>query len=199
MLKRAALFLSIFCLGALYPAYADQQDTVREQELAQIAAVLKPSVGLSARFTQERIIPILSQPLMSGGHITIPREGELVWVQDTPYAVTLKFTADGMTEILADGQEQTADNPMVSSMGQIFISLLSGDPVALSAYFTVVEADIDEAAWFMKLKPHDDLLSTAIERIEISGQVNVESVTVWDSQGGKSHIVFSEHGRGAPQ
>jgi hypothetical protein len=88
---------------------------------------------------------------------------------------------------------------MVSSMGQMFISLLSGDPATLLAYFTVVEADIEGLDWSMTLKPRDDLLSAAIERIDISGRSNIDTVRVWDSQGGNSQIIFSEYKRGAPQ
>lgn len=194
MLNRLAL-LAVSYLGFSSLALAD--DARLEAELAQIATLLKPSIGVTADFIQERTIPVLSRPLLSEGHISIPLDGEVVWAQDAPYAVVLKFTAEGMTEISPDGREHVTENPMVSSMGQTFISLLSGDPATLSSHFIVNDAMADEVSWSMTLQPKDDLLRVAIQTIKISGRENIDAVTVFDTQGGNSHIAFSNYQRSA--
>jgi|GEM_PF-2795881 len=191
MLNRLALILVSF-LSFSNLVLAEEDFAT---ELDQIATLVKPSVGLTADFQQERTIPVLSRPLLSQGRISVPRDGEVVWAQDTPYAVVLKFTAQGMTEIGPDGTEHVADNPMVASMGRTFISLLSGDPAALSAHFIVVDAKADEVSWSMILRPKDDLLRVAIQTIEISGHENIDAVTILDAQGGKSSIAFSNYER----
>jgi outer membrane lipoprotein-sorting protein len=148
---------------------------------------------VSGDFTQTRHIPLLSKPLISSGHFTLSKTKGLGWIQTTPFALTLKVTADKIKQqilknpptILTQKQQ-----PIVFAFTHIFLSVFNGDITGVQHYFNIA-FEGSPTAWTLQLHPKTFPLNKAISDITLTGARHVKTLRIEDTQHNITDITLS--------
>jgi hypothetical protein len=147
-----------------------------EALLAQFAA----SPGLTARFSEEKRMALLREPLMSQGVLYFAPPDRLLRRVSEPVESSLLLRGDALTLGSARGA-RTIDlesHPVVRSFVDSFRLLLAGDVEALRAIYRVQfeaaeAAEAEQRRWEIRLEPLLAPVQRAIAWIRLSGRDRV--------------------------
>lgn len=145
---RISCFLLLFTL-----AVARAQD-------AQLEAWLKRQTtitSLDAKFTQERKLPALKEPVTTPGRICFAKPGKIRWQLGDPFETLV--VSDGKTLTLIDAAKKTARRTDVDSPQAARFSMLSGkafdSPETFYKTFEIIESRVTSGIHQYTLKPKD--------------------------------------------
>lgn len=160
-------------------------------EPAELGRTLAGSPYVEARFSQEKIMAGLSRPLKTWGSMALARDAGVLWQVEKPYTFGYFLSAGRVIEFV-DGRRQEQDTsklPWLTQVAAIMNALLAGDIPALSALFEL-ELKGTAAAWQMRLRPKQAQLAAVIQRIELSGGRQIESLSLFEANGDRTAIRF---------
>lgn len=166
--------------------------TVQAFTLQDLQKQLSAHQTVQGDVAQKRFLRSLGQPLLSRGKFVMVAEKGLLWETLSPIASVIRITQDGMMQKDSAGQWQPLQQQGAGSRSQIrlFMDLLSGNTQGLSSQFTqslVGTAD----NWALTLDPSSSVLKQIFQRIVIKGGQTVNQVTLNETQGDRSEILFS--------
>ena len=113
-------------------------NAVFTHHFTEVQKMLAQQDNLSGAFKQTRYIPLLSHPLVSYGHFTLSKKSGLHWIQKKPFSSTLTLTNNKITQTIADNPPTIitkAEQPIVFSFTNIFLSLFNGNMALVENYF----------------------------------------------------------------
>ncbi|ETF03567.1 membrane protein [Advenella kashmirensis W13003] len=141
---------------------------------------------------QRRFLRSLEQPLISEGTFVMQAQKGLLWETRSPIASLIRITPDGMTQKDSAGNWQPLQQQGAGSQSQIrlFMDLLAGNTRALSGQFDL-SLQGDAGDWTLTLGPTSSILKQIFQRIVIRGGQTVNQVTLSETQGDRTEILFS--------
>lgn len=150
----------------------------------------EPNV-LRGRYSQTRLIAVLSRPLESSGQFILSERG-LYWQQEKPFISTLIADGVRLAQRVADGPLiiiDSAGQPMVLSFSRIFLSIFRGDQGELEDHFSI-QFETSYDAWEIVLTPTSYPLSEAINKIMLRGREHIDQLSVFGRSSDEMTINF---------
>lgn len=185
MMKRRIL-LALFALSALAPCIASAFS------LDQLQTQLRAQPIVRGRFTQQKFLRSLPQPLTSRGDFTLAQGKGLLWKLTSPFEQDLRITPQGIAKRDAQGQWQALPQQMGASREiGIFLAVLAGDTRGLQENFDISLAG-DAQAWTMTMKPSSALLGQIFEAIVIQGGALVQRIELRETQGDRTVLQLQD-------
>lgn len=206
---RVLLAFLMLCGSAVAPAANNQQPTTdshlsaaNNQQaatsnhsldlLASVATHIHSAPVLRGDFTQERTLAGFSKPLRSSGSFVAARGRGVLWTTTAPFPGELVITEGAIRERV-DGKEtvvvDASREPALAQVNRILLALLQGDLETLRTQFSAA-GSADAQRWQLALTPLGSLAGL-IGTIELTGDQQVESVTIRETNGDASRIDFS--------
>ncbi|HEY4081790.1 MAG TPA: outer membrane lipoprotein carrier protein LolA [Burkholderiaceae bacterium] len=180
-----AFILALTLLAADAQAATDLAQSVRER--------LVQAPVLRGEFEQQKQVQGFAKPLISRGSFVVARERGVLWLTKTPFASQLRLTRDeikatqnGAVAFRLDASKE----PSVRVINGLMFSLLNGDIGGLSELFKV-EGSAEGKAWQLHLTPRASALAKLMTSIDLSGEMQVRSITILEASGDKTVIRFS--------
>jgi hypothetical protein len=170
---------------------------VQESPDARIAAIqarLTAFAGLRGHFRQVKRIAVLHAPLISTGTFVLARGKGLSWRTETPFPSELRMTPSGIAQVedgkavpLLSGDAQRG----AGAIARVMLGILSLDPKKLTEHFTVQSAEAPEGKpWRATLTPSDEGVAHFLERLTLTGDGMVQTITLVEANGDVTEIAF---------
>lgn len=175
-------FLKIFAVFLILniPLFTFSENSKSNFSIDDICDSLTSSKVTSGDFTQEKISPKLTRPLVSSGNFLFCGKG-IVWAAQKPFKTSTVITENSITQIGLNGKKQVTDgssNEIFKSVAATISSLFTGNKAALETYFTISNFSSDSSSWKMDLLPKDKTISSAINQIELSGAIQNQKASL---------------------
>jgi hypothetical protein len=188
----AVAAVSLFILSSLGPARAS--DPGSASGLASLLAGFAAMPGLSARFHEEKRLPLLVEPLVTEGTLLFSPPDRLLRRVETPVRSSLLLAGDEL--VIDDGRSERSlaldTYPMVRAFVDSFRLLLAGDLPGLTRLYDVAFEPGAEG-WSLALAPRAAPLKDAIREIAVRGKgQQLLELTVRDLRGGETRTRFSQ-------
>lgn len=176
----AVLALTLLCAAAQAFSLQDLQKQLSAHQTVQ------------GDVQQKRYLRSLEQPLLSQGRFVMAADKGLLWETRSPIASLIRITPEGMMHQNGAGRWQPLQQQGAGSQTQIrlFMDLLSGNTRSLSGQFAQ-SLQGDAQGWTLTLDPASAVLKQIFQRITIKGARSIEQVTLAETQGDRTEILFS--------
>ncbi|KKD61136.1 hypothetical protein RN22_07515 [Grimontia sp. AD028] len=161
--------------------------------LSDLQNTLEKSAVISGDFEQTKDIAMLSKPLVSNGNFVLSEKEGLLWLQATPFPVTLILSDQTLRQKMPGQPEQVIhakDNPMAFYFSDLFLGLFHADADVLNQQFSY-ELDGSPEAWTLVLTPTEAPLTKVFSQITLSGGHNIDVLTMEELRGDKTTVTFS--------
>jgi hypothetical protein len=185
----AALLLSATCVTAVQAA----------APLAQIQSVLSRPDVMCGNFDQTKQLVGIKKPLASSGRFCVVVGKGVLWRTLAPFPATLRLTRDEIIQMQGERVALRLDakqEPVVKMINSVLFSLLSGDLSQLDQLFDI-DGSIQGKQWKVALTARSPALAKAIGAIALEGSDFVKKVTINESGGDHTEILFSAIHTGA--
>lgn len=179
-----------------HPVTPSQLQTLIEpaaQELAKMPV-------LRGGFTQKKFLKNIPKPLQSSGSFIVARDQGIYWHTRLPFDSEFILTPDRMVQL--DGGStavrlNTAQQPGLRVVGDIFFSIFALNPDALARNFKLFGEAGKRDTWLLGLRPQTSALSSVLSEAVIAGSTRVRSVQLWDAHGDRTEIMMTASKAGA--
>lgn len=172
-----------------YPVAGDQQ---RQKTLSNIHHAVSQVGELKGRYRQEKLIQILTKPLITVGHFELSKE-RLDWHITEPLQISYLYQEQRLTRLI-DGKAETispAAEPLLYGFFNVFFSLLQMQADGLDQWFEVFVEQNDEQ-WQIGLIPKRKEIAETLARIVVQGkQGTVEQVFLAEPTGDTTTLNFT--------
>lgn len=168
--RRALLQAAAAALGlaALAPAALHAQP--RPFDLPALMAVLAQRKGGEARFTEERTVSTLDNPLRASGRLSFQAPDRFARYTEEP--TTESMEVQGNQVLLKRGsrtRQMALDAvPELAALADAMRGTLNGDAAALQRHFKA-QVSGTAARWVLLLTPLDLRLARSVQQLEIAG------------------------------
>jgi len=176
------------CYAGLQPISAVDQNV-----FSHVQIQLSRADALTGHFKQVRKMRLLSKPLISEGNFVLSKKNGLRWYQVSPFKSTLIVTSDKIEQKIGNAPAMVItkkEQPIVFSFTKIFLSLFNGNTKSVEGYFSIYFRG-NTKAWEIVLKPIGSPLNKAIASIEMSGGLNINSITINEAKNNQMILYFS--------
>jgi hypothetical protein len=169
--------------------------------IAEIQSIVAKAKTLCGRFDQTKQLVGLKKPLISNGRFCVVAEKGVLWRTMQPFANTLRLTRDEIVQLQGERVAMRLDakkEPTVRMINSVLFALLAGDFGQLEKLFEV-DGSVDKRNWSVTLTAREPALAKAIGSFAIEGGEYVKNITITESNGDRTNIVFSsiQTGNGA--
>lgn len=168
-------------------AVASDFDTVAER--------IERAPVLRGTFVQEKRIEGFRNPLRSTGDFVLAAELGVLWETRAPFPSQVVLTRDRIASRQPDGtlriEADATRQPGLAAINATFFALMSGDVAMLSERFNGEAMPLPDNRWRLALTPRPGPLAQAFTTLTLEGGRFVEQVTLHDTQGDETRIVFS--------
>lgn len=146
-------------------------------------------------FEQRKSVKGFKHPLVSRGDYLFARERGVVWRTREPFASTLVLTRERLVSRGADGAAATTldarSEPGLRAVNQLLFALLAADLATLAQRFRIEGQAPEAGPWALTLTPRDAALAAWLQRVELQGDRQVQSVQWQEASGDASLVRFS--------
>ncbi|CDH32398.1 putative exported protein [Xenorhabdus bovienii str. Intermedium] len=149
-----------------------------------------------AKFTQERQIDGMPQPLHSSGEMLVSPHKGLWWHQQKPFPLTMLLDDSRMVQVMPGQAPQviTAEsNPQMFQFNHLMRALFQADRAVLEENFKTDFKDLGQEKWQLTLTPKTSPLDKLFTAITLQGQANLDSILLTDRQGDRTELFFTQH------
>ena len=181
MIKKLFLSILLVCHSAAVWAF----------DLHDLSVQLQAPDNIKGQFTQQRYLKNLNMPLTSSGKFILIPNKALLWQVESPFAVTMRITQNGIEQLNSNEQWIRADRSAGGEEAQLrlFLGLLGGQTVALENQFNLnLEGEAEQ--WQLLLEPKTKLLEQIFTQIDIAGDEVVRAINLHETQGDRTEISF---------
>lgn len=186
----AVLCMLVFLFAAIKPVIASNASNNAELIKSQLSKNSK----LCADFEQHKSLAVLDRPLISNGKIIFLANKGVLWTVLRPFPSKALVTETEIIKWAADGtktRSKFAQSPLFGAMTQVFFAMFTGNIDSLNEMFELTSSKYEED-WSINLVPTDSKLSTVISSMKISGQQNINSITIEEIRGDVTKILFQK-------
>ena len=180
------LRLTFLLLMTLAPCLVDAAETIVPQNIGS-------NEVLRGRFVQERHLTGFKNTLRSEGRFVLSPSHGLIWLAETPFAMTTVITTAGLAQEVNGSQTlklQTTQIPFLARLYDIVGGALAGDWSKLDTDFTVSRSE-DDKGWKVFFTPRKaDDLAMPFRSINVNGHRFVEAVTLTKPDGDLDQLTF---------
>jgi hypothetical protein len=191
MPTRRELLLGSAALAAAPWLRAAEPDSLAER----VRKRLSDAPVQRGEFEQKKTVKGFKHPLVSRGDYLYARERGVVWRTREPFASTLVLTREKLQSRAADGSTTTAldarSEPGLRAVNQLLFALLAADLGVLAERFRIDGQVPADGPWHLLLTPRDAQLAAWLQRIELQGERQVQTVQWLEASGDASLIRFS--------
>jgi outer membrane lipoprotein-sorting protein len=162
--------------------------------LEKISETMEKPEVLCGNFVQRKKMVGLKTPVQSSGRFCIHATKGILWRTLKPSRNTVHLTKDSITLFDGDSVVKKVDisgEPSAQFVNDIIFPLIRGDYDRLQRMFDI-HAVVQSKQWNAVFKSRDENLSKAINAFLISGWKYVNSITIRETSGNSTHIVFSD-------
>ncbi|GAB7530852.1 outer membrane lipoprotein carrier protein LolA [Pseudomonas sp. 3A(2025)] len=171
-MKRLLTALTLLCLSSLAQAF----------DLQQLSAQLAKPVVVEGRFSQEKHLRALPQPLVSTGNFVLARDFGLLWLLETPLKQDYRITNAGIARRQGSSWQLLPGKSAGTEQNRLFLAVLQGDSSGLQRDFEL-QLSGDAQAWKLILTPRSVLLQQVFRQINIDGGELVQRIELLETQG----------------
>jgi hypothetical protein len=175
-----SIFLFL-CLGLSFSSTMADESSL----IDKLSNRLVPRNHVQGNFRQERHLEFFDTPLVSAGRFTLSQDNGLIWEVVTPAPSTMTMSKDGV-RLDGDPIKDLGIGRMMMLLIQAFMSVNFDD---LSQNF-IIEGEVGEMDWRIRLKPSSSILRKGLEYIEVEGKQDLELIDWTDSSGARTVITF---------
>jgi hypothetical protein len=162
--------------------------------VAEIQAMLTKPKVLCGHFDQNKQLTGLKKPMVSNGRFCVIAEKGVLWRTLQPFPNTIRLTRDEIVHLQGDRVAMRLDakkEPAVRMINSVLFALLAGDLNQIEKLFEIDGAS-HENSWRVILKARDPGLVRVISTVVLEGGEHVKSITISESSGDRTSIVFSK-------
>ena len=145
------------------------------------------------RFTQERTLTGIAEPLKSAGQLKITAD-KISWHMKTPFDVETVLTPDSITQSIDGGPAEPAApdaSGLSATITRLFASVLQGHWSELQSVFQITKStEAAGAPWTVSLTPIDAQMQKVVGKIEVAGCTDISAITVARPNGDRDVITF---------
>jgi len=185
------LAMSITALAALAVA-AEEPATGTGAALDQLLRDMAGTTGVSAEFTEEKELALLSAPLESSGRIYFVPPDRFARFTTRPGFSALVIDGERVRFREGEGRDELdlSGNPMTRAFVENFIVLWSGDRERLERLYEVA-LHFDAERWELSLTPRGAPLDRFIEEVSLRGRGDaLEQMIVRERDGDRTATAF---------
>jgi len=186
----------LFCASALLTLATPVLPAAESDALAErVKKRLSDAPVQRGEFEQRKTVKGFKHPLVSKGDYLFARERGVVWHTREPFESTLVLTRERLVSRGADGANTTAmdarSEPGLRAVNQLLFALLAADLGALAQRFHIAGQAPDNGPWQLTLTPRDAGLAAWLQKVELQGERQVQTVQWQEASGDASQIRFS--------
>jgi hypothetical protein len=153
----------------------------------------KPKV-LCGHFDQSKQLTGLKKPMVSNGRFCVVADRGVLWRTLQPFPNTVRLTRDEIIQLQGDRVAMRLDakqEPAVRTINSVLFALLAGDLGQIEKWFEV-DGAIHDNTWSVTLKAREPALAKAISSVALDGDAYVKNITISETGGDRTRIVFSK-------
>lgn len=174
-------------LAAVVPSQAGELAPLAPLALDRLAGIITGTPDHTAKFSEERRLILLTEPVRLEGTLLFRAPGRLEKHTMSPQREDLVVEGEWVTVSLpdkhADLRLNIADDPALHGLLFSLQSLLTGKPERLSEIFAV-EAWGGADSWILRLKPGPPDLAERILVIRVTGEGRwIRTIELWETTG----------------
>lgn len=185
----------LLILTALQASSTFASDTNTAQ---QIVERISQTSYVDGKFSQEKSLQGISQPLRSSGRFIFWKNHGLFLATEKPFFNAMSLLDGTMVNWKADGSGQISQeqNALVQKeINKTLFSFFSADIGLIEQRFAT-EWKINSPNWELTLTPKMALIEKSLKRTQIKGSEKIESIEVLAANGDTTKITFSEQRTG---
>ena len=161
--------------------------------VAEIESMLAKPKVLCGHFDQNKQLTGLRKPMVSNGRFCVVADKGVLWRTLWPFPNAVRLTRDEIVQLQGNRVAMRLDaqhEPAVRIFNSVLFALLAGDLSQIGNLFEV-DGAIHEKSWRVTLKARDPALARVISTVALEGGEHVKSITLSESSGDRTRIVFS--------
>ena len=185
LLKKASLLalmpiLSMsMALGLIIPpSFANDNSNLFTQ--------FQPVSVIAGQFKQRKFFRVLKHPIVSSGELYFDQQLGFLWQTQQPITSAILFKND--TLYAQSGQGELTKINAGSALAKVMSKAISGDLAALNSEFTISQA---MSAACLSLVPRNQQQLKVIASIELCGNGQLESLSLFEASGNRTEITLS--------
>ena len=164
--RRAVLGAAVAFVGSAVQA----QGASAKFDLAGLMALLAQRKGGEARFTEERTVSSLENPLLASGRLSFQAPDRFARYTEEPRAESMEVQGNQVVMKRGTRTRQMALDaiPELAALADAMRGTLNGDALALQRHFKT-QVSGNAARWVLLLTPLDSRLARSVQQLEIAG------------------------------
>ncbi len=164
--RRAVLGAAVAFVGSAGQA----QGASAKFDLAGLMALLAQRKSGEARFTEERTVSSLENPLLASGRLSFQAPDRFARYTEEPRAESMEVQGNQVVMKRGTRTRQTALDaiPELAALADAMRGTLNGDALALQRHFKT-QVSGNAARWVLLLTPLDSRLARSVQQLEIAG------------------------------
>ncbi|KQQ54009.1 hypothetical protein ASF84_19645 [Pseudomonas sp. Leaf127] len=174
-MQRLLFSLALLCASSLAHAF----------DLQQLSAQLGKPAVVEGRFSQEKHLRALPQPLVSTGNFVLARDFGLLWLLETPLKQDYRIDQAGIARRQGQTWQLLPGKSAGAEQNRLFLAVLQGDSSGLQRDFEL-QLSGDAQAWKLTLIPRSLLLQQVFRQINIDGGELVHRIELLETQGDRT-------------
>ncbi|WP_438869079.1 outer membrane lipoprotein carrier protein LolA [Pseudomonas sp. L1(2025)] len=180
-------FVLSFCIPSLAQAF----------DLQQLSDQLAKPAVIHGKFTQEKHLRALPQPLVSKGTFVLAKDHGLLWLLKTPLQQDYRISAQGIARRDANGWQLLPNKSAGAEQNRLFLAVLQGDSSGLQRDFDL-QLQGEAEHWKLTLVPRSLLLKQVFTQINIDGGELVQKIELLETQGDSTVLRMQDSTAGQP-
>ena len=164
--RRAVLGAAVAFVGSAGQA----QGASAKFDLAGLMALLAQRKSGEARFTEERTVSSLENPLLASGRLSFQAPDRFARYTEEPRAESMEVQGNQVVMKRGTRTRQMALDaiPELAALADAMRGTLNGDALALQRHFKT-QVSGNAARWVLLLTPLDSRLARSVQQLEIAG------------------------------
>ncbi len=162
--------------------------------LALLMAEMHSVHQASARFTEQRFVQMLKQPLQSSGRLIYNAPDRLQKETLAPAPSELIVNGDRLTVQRPDGKQRDlslAEVPEIGALVESIRATLAGDAATLSRYYIPTLAGTPND-WLLQLEPRDERLRKLLAVVRIQGEgTSIRTIETMERDGDRTEMAIT--------
>jgi outer membrane lipoprotein-sorting protein len=161
-------------------------------DLTALTSLLAQRKSAEARFTEERFVSGLDNPLRASGTLSFTAPDRFARITLEPQAESMVVEGNSLTMKRGGRSRQMALDavPEVTAVVEAVRGTFTGNAATLQKYFST-KVEGSAAKWTLTLTPREGRLAQQVREMQIAGQgSDLRSLTLWLSGGDRSLMLI---------
>lgn len=193
-----ALFFAAFTSFGQQPGSIDYTEfplaAENEDLLIEVFQALASHSHIDTLFKQEKYISSLNRTFTAEGRMVFSSELGILWEMTKPFTSLTIIGRDAYVQQAPGGKIsriEGSDNQTFSQFSRTIQSVFLGNYEEVKDLFTIYIKTTDKGAWTIALAPKDEILSGVIAFFVLSGQSDIDSLSLIEPSGDSINYLFN--------